>query len=324
MQCALCRKTAEVNITRPLCGECFLKDYESRIRRLIQREKLITPRDRILVAVSGGKDSLSCAQVLHTLGYPIAVLHVDVGVAACTNPRTRNVVERFCEERDIPFYFLSFSEYLGVDMDEFFHKARRPRCATCGMLKRYVFNRFARENGFTKLATGHCADDVARYLLKAWVSGSRESFLWLEKLKPLTPSPHPMVVARIRPLFFSLEQENYAYTKLRGIVVAGCTMCSFFLRKDSWTEMLHRIEEVRRDFALAVARTLARQPEKGEANDTFQECQICGEPTSGEICAVCRVRERCLSTHRYPKSSNAPETRCDLCSELEHEKPTYW
>lgn len=298
MRCATCPNEAEITTTRHLCRLCFRKQYESRVRKLITRYKLFTPEDRILVAVSGGKDSLSCAQVLYTLGYPISVLHVDVGIAECTNPRTRNVVEHFCAERNIPFSFLSFSEYLGIDPDAFFRKARRPRCATCGLLKRYVFNRFAREMGFTKLVTGHCADDVARYFLKTWVSGSKESFLWLSKLRPLTPATHPKVVARVRPLFLTLEKENYAYTKLNGIVVAGCTMCSFFLRKDPWTEILRSIEEIRPDFALSVARNLAKEPPEETKGTSLRECTICGEPTSGDICTVCRIRERLLTRHR--------------------------
>lgn len=292
MRCAQCKNEAEITIVQPLCRSCFLKQYETRVQRCVTKYKLFTPDDRILVAVSGGKDSLSCAHVLYTLGYPISALHVDVGVSVCTNPRTRHVVERFCEDRGIPFYFLSFSEYLGIDPDTFFHKARRPRCATCGLLKRYVFNRFAREMGFTKLATGHCADDVTRYFLKSWVSGSNESFLWLSKLKPLTPSTHPKLVTRVRPLFLCLEKENYAYTKYNGIVVAGCTMCSFFLRKDSWTDILHKIEEIRPDFALSLARTLARgfPPRDKEGKATLKECTVCGEPTEGPICTVCRIK----------------------------------
>ncbi len=298
MRCATCSNKAEITTTQHLCHLCFRKQYESRVRKLIKRYKLFASDDRILVAVSGGKDSLSCAQVLYALGYPISVLHVDVGVAECTNPRTRNVVEHFCAERNIPFYFLSFSEYLGIDPDMFFHKARRPRCATCGLLKRYVFNRFAREMGFTKLATGHCADDVARYFLKTWVSGGKESFFWLSKLRPLTPATHPKVVARVRPLFLTLEKENSAYTKLNGIVVAGCTMCSFFLRRDPWTEILRRTEEIRSDFALSVARNLAKEPPEETKGASLRECTICGEPASGDICTVCRIRERLLTKNR--------------------------
>lgn len=295
MRCTRCSEEAEITITQPLCRSCFQEEYESRVRKCIKTYRLFAPGDRILVAVSGGKDSLSCAHVLHALGYPIAVLHVDVGTAECTNPRTRNVVERFCTDRNIPFHFLSFSEYLGIDPDAFFRKACRPRCATCGLLKRYVFNRFAREMGFTKIATGHCADDVARYFLKAWVSGSKDHFSWLAKLKPLTPATHPKMVARVRPLFLSLEKENYAYTKCAGIVVAGCSMCSFFLRKDPWTEMLRSIEKVRPDFARAIARALTRKPpETEESNTAPRICALCGEPTSGDICAVCRIRERIL------------------------------
>ncbi|MBC7217002.1 MAG: hypothetical protein H5U36_02270 [Candidatus Caldatribacterium sp.] len=129
--------------------------------------------------------------------------------------------------------------------------------------------------------------------MKAWVSGDRECFLWLAKLKPLTPATHSKVVARVRPLFLCLEKENYAYTKFQGIVVAGCTMCSFFLRKDPWTEILRRIEEVRPDFALSVARNLTKGFLKEEKEETLpKECGLCGEPTSGDICTVCRIKAR--------------------------------
>lgn len=305
MRCVRCKREAETNILQPLCRECFCKQYEARVRKLIKKFKLFTPDDRILVAVSGGKDSLSCAQVLHTLGYSISVLHIDVGTPECTNPRTRNVVERFCQDRNIPFFFVSFAEYLNVDPEMLFRRGKRPRCATCGLLKRYVFNRFAREMGFTKLATGHCADDITRYFLKAWVSGNKEHFLWLLKLKPLTPATHPKLVARARPLFLCLEKENYVYTKYNAIVVAGCTMCSFFLRRDPWTEILRNIEEIRPDFALFLARTLARGfPLKEEEVTTPQECVLCGEPTDDTLCTVCKIKARAATATQSKKGKD--------------------
>ena len=296
MKCISCKKPAEVKITQPFCSECFLKHYQRRVERTIKKFKLIQKNDKVLVAVSGGKDSLSCADVLHQLGFEIAVLHIDVGIKRCTNGRSKQVVEKFCKERNIPFHFTSFEDFFDIeDINKFFKVAKRPICATCGMLKRALFNKFARENGFTKIATGHCADDIVKYFFKTMLAGDKDSILWLSKLKPITPSSHPKIVTRIRPLFEMLEIENLTYTKFRNITVEGCTMCSYFQRKDKWTEILREIDKKIPDFKIKIARTLEKIEivlPNIQKKEEIKECSICGEPTSQEICAVCKIKQR--------------------------------
>lgn len=306
MKCISCKKPAEIKITQAFCAECFLRHYQRRVEKTIKKFKLIQKNDKVLVAVSGGKDSLSCADVLNRLGFNISVLHIDVGIKKCTNERSKRVVEEFCKERNIPFYFTSFEEFFGIeDINKFFKIAKRPICATCGMLKRALFNKFARENGFTKIATGHCADDIVKYFFKSMLAGDRDSILWLSKLKPITPSSHPKVITRIRPLFEMLEIENLAYTKFRNIVVAGCTMCSYFQRKDKWTEILRDVDKKIPDFKIKIARTLEKieiiLPDV-QKKEEIKECSICGEPTNQEICAVCKIKQK-LSKRNSSKIS---------------------
>lgn len=297
MKCIACRKPAEIKIIQAFCARCFLKHYQRRVERIIKKFKLIQKNDRVLVAVSGGKDSLSCADVLYQLGFDISVLHIDVGIKRCTNPQTKSVVENFCQKRDIPFYFVSFEKFFKIkDIGQFFKTARRPICATCGMLKRALFNKFAREHGFSKIATGHCADDISKYFFKTIVSGDKDSIFWLSKLKPITPSSHPKIVTRIRPLFEMLEKENLAYTKFREIVVAGCVMCSYFQRKDKWTEVLREIDDYFPDYKIKIAKTLEKieitLKEKNGFGEKIKECLICKEPTSEEVCAVCKIKNK--------------------------------
>lgn len=308
MKCISCKKPSEIKITQPFCSECFLKHYQRRVERTIKKFKLIEKDDRVLVAVSGGKDSLSCADVLWQLGFDISVLHIDVGIKKCTNPRTKRVVEQFSKERKIPFYFTSFEEFFEIeDIDKFFKVAKRPICATCGMLKRSLFNKFARVNGFTKIATGHCADDVVKYFFKSMLSGDKDSIFWLSKLKPITLATHPKIVTRIRPLFEMLEIENLAYTKFRNITVAGCVMCSYYQRKDKWTESLRGIDKIIPDFKIKIARTLEKVninlEEASEQESEIRECRICGEPTSKEICAICKIKEN-LTPPQKKRSGN--------------------
>lgn len=293
-RCVSCKKDAQVDILYPFCEDCFIKHYLRRVEKIIKKFKLVEENDNILVCVSGGKDSLSCADVLNqyrnTYSFQIGILHIDVGLYECTNERTLQVVERFAQERNIPFYLVRFTEYFNIDIENLFKKSRRPRCSICGMLKRYVMNRFARENGFNKIATGHCADDIIRFFFKNWTN---YSFEWIDKLKPKTERDCLKQITRVRPLFEMLEKENFWYTKIKNIVVAGCSQCSFFMRKDKWYDILRIIDEKDRYFKLQFLRGLYQVDFSFKKEEReFKECKICGEITDKDICAVCKLVKR--------------------------------
>lgn len=293
MKCISCKKPAEVKILYPFCKDCFIKHYEMRVKRLIKKFQLLSQADNILVAVSGGKDSLSCAHILSKLrpfyNYNIAVLHLDVGVPECMNSRTENVVRVFCEVRDIPFNFLRLKDFLNLkgDLKQLFKVTKRPICSICGMLKRYILNKFARENNFNKIATGHCGDDIVKFFFKNWFAGE---FNWIAKFKPKTLSSHPKVITRIRPLFECLEAENSTYIEFKNIVIAGGSCRSHFLKKDKWHEILKMIDEKRPDFKINLVRGLEQIEINFKQKERIRECSICGEPTNLEICAVCKLK----------------------------------
>jgi len=291
-RCVSCRKPAEINVTVPFCAPCFIKHFDRRVERVVKKNKLAMAGDKILMAVSAGKDSLSCAHVLSKMrqerGFMLGVLHMDVGILECTSERSENVVREFCRERDIPFHFIRFREYLGADIVRIANSRRRTECSVCGAFKRYALNRFARENGYNKLATGHCADDIVRFFFKNWLA---HNFSWIAKSKPMTLSNHPLVVSRIRPLFETTEAENLAYTKANNIVVAGCSRCSYFLRNDKWNDIFRVIDEKDRLFKIEFARGLEMAEFKvSDPNRVLNGCRICGEPTDKEMCVVCRLK----------------------------------
>ena len=291
-KCASCKKPAQIKIAfAPFCESCFLKHYQNRVERLIKKFKLIEEKDKILVAVSGGKDSMSCAHVLsklrQTFKFEMGVLHIDVGVSDCTNKDTENIIRDFCNEYKVPFYLLKIKEYLGLDIKEVSKKIRRPICSICGMVKRYALNKFARENGFNKIATGHCADDITLLFFKNWFS---YYFDWIAKFKPIMPSNHPKIVTRIRPLFECLEEENLTYVKLNKIKIAGCSKYSYSVRKDKLKEILKLIDSKKPDFKINFVRALERVEIKVKEPDSIKECIKCGEPTDKEICGVCRLK----------------------------------
>jgi uncharacterized protein (TIGR00269 family) len=286
MKCFFCKEEGMINIEgKNYCKECFLKIYERKVERLIKRFSLILPDDKVLVCISGGKDSISLGYVLKKLGYDFEALWIDVGVRKCKDERLEKHVEWFCKELDIKLHKISVTEYLGFSIERDAKSMKRPVCSICGMVKRYIFNRFARENGFTKIATGHNLDDVLMFFFKNFLA---KHWDWVAKLKPITYSTHPKIVTRIKPLFECSEKENYWYAKLNGILLEDYK-CMQFRVKDKWKEFLQVFEEKLPETKLLFIKALEELRVEVK-EEKFYECEICGEPASGEICGVCKLK----------------------------------
>jgi uncharacterized protein (TIGR00269 family) len=183
---------------------------------------------------------------------------------------------------------VTFKDYFGADVKEIAERKRRRECSVCATFKRSLMNRFARENGYNKLATGHCADDMTRFFFKNWFSGK---YSWITKFKPTTPGNHPKVVTRIRPVFAMLEKENLLYAKVNDLTVCGCSRCSYFLRKDKWNDIFQLIDEKKPDFKIQFVQGLKEvNLQFNEPLRSFYECKTCGEPTDQDLCAACRLK----------------------------------
>ncbi len=290
MKCRACRKNkAEINLVMPLCNECFMKIYERRVKRVVKRFKLIEPGDRVLASLSGGKDSMAMlialAKLRQEIDFELEAFYMDVGLQICTNPRTLSTVQELCKAFNVKLNVVKFDEVLPTKTLLVSRERKRPVCSICGLVKRRLMNIFAREHGFNKIATGHCADDIVRFFFKNWMSGQ---LAWVAKLKPLVPSTHAKLVAKIRPLYECLELENLHYVKLHGFKPAGCSQCSFFLRNDKWHNLLMEIEKKVPGFKLNFVKRL-EELNLNMPNGSLKECKICGEPTNLEICGYCKL-----------------------------------
>src|SRR6184192_4785726 len=83
MRCRKCPHKAVLEIPRhhtAFCKRCLTEFVCGQVERAVKHDKMFTKADRVLVAVSGGKDSLTLLDVLHTLGYHVAALYVDLGI----------------------------------------------------------------------------------------------------------------------------------------------------------------------------------------------------------------------------------------------------
>jgi tRNA(Ile)-lysidine synthase TilS/MesJ len=139
-----------------------IRVFRLKVMNIIQKYGLLKKEDRVVVAVSGGKDSLALLDVLKDLGFNVSAFHIYLGIEKENfSLNSLEIVKSFCKERKIPLYVFDLRE-LGKTVGNY--KGTRPKCSFCGLVKRYLTSKFARDFGFDALATGHHFDDEVSFI----------------------------------------------------------------------------------------------------------------------------------------------------------------
>jgi uncharacterized protein (TIGR00269 family) len=256
--------------------------------------------DRLAVAVSGGKDSLSLLHILAKLRKyrpktTLVAVTVDEGIKGYRDEALDIAVEN-CKNLDVPIHIVSFKELFGLTLDELLTKAREKgqteltSCAYCGVLRRRAMNIGARQVNATKIATAHTLDDESQTVLMNILRGDT---VRLTKEKPVTTQVHPMLVRKIKPFWEIPENESalYAYVKKIPFQDTPCPYASEALRNEI-RAMLNRMEEKHAGTKFTVARTMDRlRPalEQITTKEEFKLCRECGEPSAQELCKTCEM-----------------------------------
>ncbi|MEM3736938.1 MAG: TIGR00269 family protein [Candidatus Bathyarchaeia archaeon] len=317
MDCSVCG-LKEAIYSRPysgerFCGKCFSAAIEKQTRRTISRYNMLERNDRIAVAVSGGKDSLSLLYILREVEkeFPSAHLHaiaVDEGIAGYRE-EALSLAEENCKALGVPLTRVSFQELYGITLDEI---ARRIRgvdgeltpCSYCGVMRRRALNEAARRVGATKQATAHNLDDeVQTILLNIIHGGALRAF----RVVPVMAPSHYKFIPRVKPFCETLECELALYAYLREIrfQTVRCPYASMALRTEV-RNFLNSLELRHPGSKYTIYRSIERLRSMLRTSVIAElgECRECGEPTTGEVCEVCRMLER-LRTPREPISETS-------------------
>ena len=164
MKCKICKAEAAVALrshNAAFCPACYKEFFARQVTRGIEGQNLFSHEERVLVALSGGKDSLALMLELSRQGYNVTGLHIDLGIPG-SSAAARGVTERFCAKHGLRLMVKEMAtEGLAIPLVK--ARLHRPICSACGKIKRYFFNKIAMEDGYDALATGHNLDDeVAR------------------------------------------------------------------------------------------------------------------------------------------------------------------
>jgi uncharacterized protein (TIGR00269 family) len=297
LRCRRCRAGAVIELRRhnaAFCRECFLHHCREQVRRTIEEFEMVRPGDRVLVAVSGGKDSLGLWDILLHLGIDADGLYVGLGIGEYSDESGR-AARAFAGRRGAKLVELDIPSEYGFDIPTAAAVTRRVPCSACGLSKRHLFNQAALEGGYDAVATGHNLDDEAAVLFGNVLRWSTE---YLARQLPVLPAS-PGFVRKVKPLVRLGERELAAYCVLSGIdyIVQECpnAVGNHHL---GYKEALNAVEDespgTKAAFYfgfLARASHLFRPEARAEQGD-LGECSSCGAPTTGEVCAFCKLVRR--------------------------------
>jgi uncharacterized protein (TIGR00269 family) len=313
MKCSKCGGLAVINMRQHrlrLCAPHFVEWFATMTQRTIETYEMFTPDDEVLVAVSGGKDSLALWDVLLRLDYRAEGLYIGLGIDEGIEYSDKSLTfcRRFVAEHhpDAVLHVVDVEAEYGLGIPVLARTRRRGQgkpCSVCGLVKRHIMNRIAlgkvpgraRDGGFAAIATGHNLDDEAAVLMQNtlhWQAG------YLARQAPVLVERDGLA-RKVKPLVRIYEREAAAYALVRGIdyIYDECPFAKGSTT-NFYKELLNQLERsspgAKQQFYLSFLRARdAGQVSFARAEGAeLRPCIRCGQPTTaGEMCAFCRLWE---------------------------------
>lgn len=305
MKCRVCRQPAVIDLPRHnanFCEEHFFQLCRRQVSKAIADFDMLTITDRVLVAVSGGKDSLAVWDILDDLGFRAEGLYVGLGIGEYSSS-SRRYAERFAEQKGLVLNFVDLRSDYDFDVPTAARATGRVPCSACGMSKRHVFDSYAVSHNYDVLVTGHNLDDEAAVLFGNTLRWEVE---YLARQLPVLDARDGFP-KKVKPLIRLSEREMAAWCVLRNIdyIVEECPL-SAGNRHLNYKEALNSVEErspgTKAAFYLGflenMAPLLAQQRQEGLAS--VSRCVQCSAPTASKdstskdsgLCAFCRLHEK--------------------------------
>jgi tRNA-5-methyluridine54 2-sulfurtransferase len=311
MKCRTCGEPAVINMRQhklALCRAHFVDWLPAQIEHFIHKYQMFTPADKILVAVSGGKDSLSLWDILTRLGYAADGVYISLGIDGPPgagqhySEESRRLTEQFAAARGLRLHVIDIAATYGATIPDLAHLTRRGHdkpCSVCGLVKRYLMNRTAREGNYTVLATGHNLDDEAAVLMQNTLTWQSD---YLVRQAPVLPATASGLARKVKPVCRVYEREMAAYALASGIEYIY-DECPYAVGSNTlwYKELLNQMEEKRPGLKQQYYLGFLQAKDAGlfaPAADHTAElhtCATCGQPTVAPgRCSFCRLWEKTL------------------------------
>jgi uncharacterized protein (TIGR00269 family) len=298
MKCSICDDNAIISQRYSgthLCQRHFTESFEQKVEEAILKGHMVEKGDIIAVALSGGKDSTALLYILNKIlsqreDVELVAITIDEGIKGYREDTIRSA-RKITEDLGIKHIVVSFKDELGLDLDEMVAGRKEAPCTFCGVFRKTLLNRTAKEIGATKVATGHDLDDEAQSVAMNYLKAD------IERLARFSPRRvQKGLVPRIKPIKDIPEREVALYCMVKGFYVkmAECPYASLSFRSDV-RDMLNGLEKKfpgTKHSLLKGFETLSDPLAKRYPQIDLKECRICGEPGIKDLCKACELLER--------------------------------
>ena len=307
LDCNICKKKSVIKLQHGhLCKTHFIRYFEEKVFKTINKFQLIGRNDKICVAASGGKDSTAVLYLtkkyFQKYNLPLEnffALLIDEGIKQHRDESLRNL-EKFCQDENIKLEIVNVKDNFSTTLDRSAEKLRelgKKPCTVCGIWRRYLLNKQARKHEATKLITGHNLDDEAQAII---MNLFKANTTLAANLGPISGvKDHQLFVQRVKPLFFCTNKEVEVYTQLKEWDLDYCN-CIYSQEgyRSQVKQMLNDFEDKYPGTKQGIIKSyleilpvmkekLLKETYRGE----IKLCQECGEPANNDVCNACKLRK---------------------------------
>jgi uncharacterized protein (TIGR00269 family) len=320
--CEICGEKSAISLLygpHYFCEKHFTKFFDNRIRKTIRKYSLLGSKEKILVALSGGKDStvvLYILQKYYSKSHTIEAIIIDEGVKGYREKAIKSAVDN-CKKWKIKHHIISFKKEFGITNDQLMpvlesNKKLGGTCAFCGTLRRNIMNKYAKKYGADKLVTGHnLDDDVQSFVMNVF----NNDFNRMKRMGATAGIiEHDGFVKRIKPLYETPEKEIVAYCIYNNLPHYGeeCCPYSWTAKRNEFREMLNNFEtrfpgtqfSILRFYEELKKEIIPKNKKKLKIKGKLKACEQCGEPTEKKFCKACELITKIKNEQKKNKKSS--------------------
>jgi uncharacterized protein (TIGR00269 family) len=273
----------------------FIKQFEEKVKNTIEKYHLANKKNKIIVACSGGKDSTTALYLFKKFGYNVEALIIDLLIGEWSKKNLENL-KRFCKKHKIKLQIINMRKEFGCSIcyirQGIQEKKKLSNCMICGVIKKWLLNKKARELKADKLATGHNLDDEAETIIMNNLKGGLQLGI---NLGPKTGIIRDKkFVCRIKPLYFCTNKEIKRYSKIMKFpVLYDPCPCSINTFRKEVRKIIPKLEkhnpEVKMNIVKNFLELLSILRENYKSDKKLKYCRLCEEPSRNDVCKRCKL-----------------------------------